>query len=57
MTLEADSILTALPFVSNTGLFESLKGKTSEIYTIGDCKEPRLIIDAIAEGYQIGNSI
>ena len=55
--LEADSILTALPLSPNTGLFDSLKGKVPEVYSIGDSREPRLIIDAIAEGYQIGNTV
>jgi len=28
-----------------------------EIYTVGDCKEPRLIVDAIADGLRIARAI
>jgi hypothetical protein len=38
--------------LTNTGLFETLKGKAAEVYIIGDCAEPRVIIDAVAAGYR-----
>ena len=41
----------------NTELFESLKGKVPEVYAIGDCNNPRLIADAVADGWKIGNAI
>ena len=53
-TIEADTILPAVPFSPNTELFKAMEGKVPEIYAIGDCSEPRLIIDAIADGYRIG---
>jgi pyruvate/2-oxoglutarate dehydrogenase complex dihydrolipoamide dehydrogenase (E3) component len=56
-TIEADSIVHTSPLAPNIALFESLKGKVSEVYAIGDCKEPRLIVDAIAEGWQIARRI
>jgi 2,4-dienoyl-CoA reductase (NADPH2) len=55
--IKADTIVTALPLSPNTGLFKSLEGKASEIYAIGDCKEPRLMVDAIADGSRIGRAI
>jgi 2,4-dienoyl-CoA reductase (NADPH2) len=55
--LEADSIIPTSPLASNTGLLKSLEGKVPEIYAIGDCKEPRMIVDAIAEGWQIARRI
>ncbi|MGD0914847.1 MAG: hypothetical protein ABSB22_00170 [Thermodesulfobacteriota bacterium] len=45
--IEADTVLTVLPLTPNMGLVKSLKGKVSEVYGIGDCKEPHLIADAI----------
>lgn len=48
--IEADSIILALPLNPNLDLFESLKGKAPELYAIGDCKEPGLIVDAIGTG-------
>lgn len=49
-TLEADSIIPALPLKSNLDLMKSLEGKVPEIYAVGDCKEPLLIADAIGTG-------
>ena len=50
-TLEADSIIPTAPLKPNDELSKSLEGKVPEIYAIGDCQEPRLIVDAIREGY------
>jgi 2,4-dienoyl-CoA reductase (NADPH2) len=56
-TIEADTITPAIPFRPNTALFEAIKGKTPEIHLIGDGQEPRLIIDAIADGWRVAKSI
>ena len=56
-TIEADTILPAEPLRPNAELFKALQGKVREIYCIGDCKEPRLISDAIADGFKIANTI
>ena len=50
-TLEADSVIPTAPLKANNTLAESLKGKVPEVYAIGDCREPRLIVDAVGEGY------
>jgi len=55
--LAADTILPALPMVPDTGLIKSLKGIAPEIYQIGDCEDPALIIDAIGDGSRIGRAI
>jgi 2,4-dienoyl-CoA reductase (NADPH2) len=57
VTLKADSVIPALPMLSNTELAEKLKGKVPEIYMIGDCKGPGLISDATADGWKIGNAL
>lgn len=58
-TIEADSIIPTAPLKSNTALVKSLKGKGKgpKVYAIGDCKEPRMIVDAIREGYHTARSI
>jgi thioredoxin reductase len=56
-TLEADTIVTALPLLPNTELLKGIERSVSEVYTIGDCKEPRMIVDSIAEGSRIGRTI
>ncbi len=56
-TIEADSVMPTAPLTANTSLFKSLEGKAPEIYAIGDCHEPRMIVDAIADGWEIANKI
>jgi 2,4-dienoyl-CoA reductase (NADPH2) len=56
-TLQADSIIPTSPLKPNTGLLKSLEGRAPEIYAIGDCQEPRMIVDAIADGWRIANEI
>ena len=55
--IEADNIITAVPLSPDTGLLKSLEGKVTEIYTVGDCREPLLIADAIADGSRIARAI
>lgn len=56
-TIEADTIVPTAPLKPNTGLFKSLKGVVPKVYAIGDCKEPRMIVDAIADGWHIANKL
>jgi 2,4-dienoyl-CoA reductase (NADPH2) len=56
-TIEADTIVPAEPLLPNPGLLETLKGKVAEVYLIGDCAEPKVIIDAVAAGYRVANSL
>lgn len=55
--VEADTILLALPFEPNTGLYDRLKGVAPEVYNIGDGEHPAKIVDAIADGSRIGREI
>ena len=41
----------------NKGLKETLKDKVPEIYVIGDCVEPRKVINAIWEGFRLARLI
>lgn len=56
-TLEADTILTTLPMLPNTALKDSLEGVAPEVYAIGDCAEPNLIVDAVAAGSKLAREI
>ena len=56
-TIEADTVVPALPFKPDNKLFNELKGMVPEVYLIGDSKDPRLIIDAIAEGWRVGKAM
>jgi 2,4-dienoyl-CoA reductase (NADPH2) len=56
-TIVADSVIPVFPMKPNIELIKSLQGKVKEIYGIGDCNNPRLIVDAIADGWKIASSI
>lgn len=56
-TVEADSIITALPLQANMELLNSLKGRVPEVYAIGDCQNPALIADAIGAGLRTAMKI
>ena len=56
-TIEADSIVTALPLTPNDELLDSLKAKVPEVYAIGDCREPLLIADAIGTGLRTAREV
>lgn len=57
ITIEADTVVLASGTKSVNVLETELSGKVDEVYVIGDAKEPRKIIDAIAEGYMLGRRI
>ncbi len=56
-TLIADTIIPTSPLTPDTALFDSLESKVAESYAVGDCREPRMIVDAIADGWKIANRI
>jgi 2,4-dienoyl-CoA reductase (NADPH2) len=56
-TIEADSIVPAVPMKPDTSLLESLRGKVPELYAVGDCHEPKLIVDAVGDGFRVGRAI
>lgn len=48
--IEADTVVLALGSRANGGLAEELEGRVQELYTVGDCVEPRTILEAVTEG-------
>jgi len=52
-SIEADTVAIAVGHRSNDTLFKELEGKASEVYSIGDCVEPRTALEAIREAYDI----
>ena len=49
--LEADTVVLTVGFKSNRRLEEALKDKVPETHVIGDCVEPRKLLNAIWEGF------
>jgi 2,4-dienoyl-CoA reductase (NADPH2) len=56
-TIPADTVIPALELQPDPSLFDAMTGKVPEIYAIGDCREPKLIIDAVGEGSAIARRI
>jgi NADPH-dependent 2,4-dienoyl-CoA reductase/sulfur reductase-like enzyme len=56
-TLEADTVLVTVALEPNPGLHEALKDRAAEVYAVGDCSKPGLIIDAIAGGFTVGRAV
>ncbi len=54
---EANTIITALPLLPNTEFLKGIEESVPEVYRIGDCKEPGLIVNAIAHGSRVGRAI
>jgi 2,4-dienoyl-CoA reductase (NADPH2) len=50
--IEADTVIIELPLSPNDELMKSLKGKVLEVYTMGDCDDPKLIADAIGAAFK-----
>ena len=56
-TLKADSIICALPSSADTGFTDSLRGRVTEVYAVGDCNKSGVIVDAIEAGNLIARKI
>jgi len=56
-TLEADTIMLTVELKPNPQLLEKLKGKVSEVYSIGDSIEPRKVIGTIWDGFNTARVI
>ncbi|MGD1152891.1 MAG: FAD-dependent oxidoreductase [Syntrophales bacterium] len=55
--IKGDWVVLAVGFKSNPTLDEKSKAKIAEVYAIGDCAKPRMIKEAIEEGFAIGRKI
>ncbi len=56
-TLAADSVVIAVGLKANDALLESVREQVPEIHAIGDCVQPRKVIDAIWEAYRVARLI
>jgi thioredoxin reductase len=52
-----DTIVLATGTKRNNLLMEEIKGKSIPTFVIGDAKDPRKAVEAIAEGAEIGRNI
>jgi 2,4-dienoyl-CoA reductase-like NADH-dependent reductase (Old Yellow Enzyme family)/thioredoxin reductase len=52
--VKADTVVLARGLTPRTALYEALKGQVPELHNVGDSREPRVIMNAIQEGYYAG---
>ncbi len=55
--LKADTIVLAVGLQSDNALAKELQGKYFHLYVIGDCREPRNVMGAIWDGYEVGRTV
>ena len=53
----ADAVVLALGLKTNPGIEKRFAGLADEIYSVGDCVKPRMIKEAITEGFDVGLKI
>ena len=56
-TIQVDTLVLAAGVKPNRELYETITGKFPEIYLVGDCLEPRGILEAIHEGAEAGRTV
>ena len=56
-TIAVDSVVVAVGYEPNNKLAESLKTTFEKVYTIGDAKSPRRVLDATSEGFEAANQL
>ena len=56
-TIEADTIVLAPGAKANTELAQQLERKIPPLHLVGDCVQPRDIMEAIANGARVGREI
>ncbi|MBC7325953.1 MAG: FAD-dependent oxidoreductase, partial [Moorella sp. (in: Bacteria)] len=56
-SLPAESVILAAGFKPEQGLYRALLGQVPELYLIGDSREPRNIMGAIWDAYEVARNI
>jgi 2,4-dienoyl-CoA reductase-like NADH-dependent reductase (Old Yellow Enzyme family)/thioredoxin reductase len=52
-----DTLVVAVGLKPNSTLYQQLKGEFEEVYAVGDCVVPRKALQAIHEGFKVGNRV
>jgi NADH dehydrogenase FAD-containing subunit len=55
--LKADTVVLAVGLKPEIDLAKALEGKMAEIHSIGDCHEPRKILDAVWDAFNTARVI
>ncbi|MBI2910229.1 MAG: FAD-dependent oxidoreductase [Chloroflexi bacterium] len=55
--IQGDAVVFAIGAVANRDVAEALEGKFAEVYLLGDCNEPRVIMEAVYEGARVARRV
>jgi 2-enoate reductase len=55
--IKADNVVLASGLESDDGLYQALRGQVAQLYAVGDCREPRNIMGALWDGYEVGRAV
>jgi 2-enoate reductase len=55
--ITADTVVIATGLKSDDGLYQALKGRFPAVYSVGDCREPRNIMGAVWDGFEVGRTV
>jgi 2-enoate reductase len=56
-TIKADTVVIATGLKPDDELYKTLKGQFSNVYIVGDSREPRNIMGAIWDGFEVGRTL
>jgi thioredoxin reductase len=56
-TLLAEAVVLAPPLLSRRALVDRCSGLAEEVHVVGDCRAPRVLFDAIHEGFEAALSV
>ena len=55
--IEADAVVIATGASPNNALLKNVESKVPEVYAIGDCAEPRNLMEAISDGFYAARAL
>ncbi|MFH1484537.1 MAG: FAD-dependent oxidoreductase, partial [Chloroflexota bacterium] len=55
--IDGEVVIVAVGAAPQRDLADALEEKVSELYTVGDCNEPRIIMEAVYEGSRVARRI
>jgi 2-enoate reductase len=55
--IKADTVVIAAGLKPDDRLYQALDGKVSRLYMVGDCRQPRNIMGAVWDGFEVGRTV
>ncbi len=56
-TIKSDTVVLAVGLKSDDKLYKSLRRKVAHLHALGDCREPRNVMGAIWDSYEVARMI